>query len=97
MYIGIIFMYSLDRILPQICSASAKVNIKHVLKQMQYRFAEMNETLSTVQTKAFPVLHCVPGDVKSGNVAGISRRLPLGVVEIGGHCYHSIGYLYITG
>ena len=28
-----------DRILPQVCTASAVVNMKHVLKQMQSRFA----------------------------------------------------------
>ena len=32
---------------PQICPASAEANMKHALKQMQYRFAVIHETLST--------------------------------------------------
>ena len=39
-------LYRVDRILPQICTASAKVNMKHALTQMQYRIAIINVTLS---------------------------------------------------
>ena len=39
-------MYRVDCIIPQICTASAEVNLKHVLKQMQYRFAVIYGTLS---------------------------------------------------
>ena len=40
-------IYRVDRILPQIFTASDYVNMKHVLKQMQYRFAVSYETLRT--------------------------------------------------
>ena len=40
--------YRVDRILPQICTASAQVNMKHALTQMQYRFAIVYLTLSTL-------------------------------------------------
>ena len=40
-------VYWLDRILPQICTASAYLNMKHVLQHMQYGFAVIYETLST--------------------------------------------------
>ena len=40
--------YRMDRILPQICTAAAEVNMKHVLKQMQYRFAVIYGTLSSI-------------------------------------------------
>ena len=36
--------------LPQICTASAQANIKHVPKLMQYRFAVIYETLSSIFT-----------------------------------------------
>ena len=36
----------MDRILPQICTVSAYANMKHALKQMQYRFALIYETPS---------------------------------------------------
>ena len=35
--------------LPQICTASAQANMKHALKQMQYRFAVIYETPSIEQ------------------------------------------------
>ena len=40
--------YRVDRILPQICTASAQVNMKNVQMQMQmqYRFAVINGSLS---------------------------------------------------
>ena len=41
-------IYRVDRILPQICTASAKGNMKHALKQMQYRFSVIYETLSSI-------------------------------------------------
>ena len=41
-----IYMYRVDRILPQICTASAEVNMKHVLRQMQYKFAVIYGTHS---------------------------------------------------
>ena len=34
-----ILIYWVDRILPQICTASASANMKHALTQVQYRFA----------------------------------------------------------
>ena len=41
-------IYRVDRKLPQICTASAQVNMKRVLMLMQYRFAVIYETLSTI-------------------------------------------------
>ena len=38
--------YRVDRILPQIFTTSASANMKHTLKEMQYRFAVIYETLS---------------------------------------------------
>ena len=46
------------RILPQICNEPDEENMKHVLKQMQYRFAVTYETLSMYvfsETTCFPV------------------------------------------
>ena len=43
---NLILNYRVDRILPKICTTSAEVNIKHVLKQMQYRFVVTYEALS---------------------------------------------------
>ena len=46
-YVPAVFKpYRVDRILPQICTAYAEANRKHSLKQMQYRFAGIFETLS---------------------------------------------------
>ena len=50
--------YRVDRILPQICNEPDEENMKHVLKQMQYRFAVTYETLSMYvfsETTCFPV------------------------------------------
>ena len=41
-------VYWLDRILPQICTASAYLNMKHVLQHMQYGFAVIYGTLITL-------------------------------------------------
>ena len=38
--------YRVSQNLPQICTESAEVNMKHALKQMQYRFVVIYETLS---------------------------------------------------
>ena len=47
--------YRVSQNLPQICIASAYANMKHALKQMQYRFAVIYETLSTtLQKEQFP-------------------------------------------
>ena len=35
-------MYLVGRILPQICTSSAKANMKHTVRQMQYRFSVIN-------------------------------------------------------
>ena len=40
------FFKRVDQVLPQICTASAEVNMKHVLKHMKYRSAVTYETLS---------------------------------------------------
>ena len=37
-----------DRILPQICTASALANMKHALTQLQYRFAEKYDLIRKV-------------------------------------------------
>ena len=37
----------MDRILAQICTASTQANMNHLLRQMQYRFAVIYETLSS--------------------------------------------------
>ena len=37
--------------LPQICIASAHVNINHALTQMQYRFAVIHETPSILERR----------------------------------------------
>jgi len=42
------YNYWVDRILPQICTASAKADLKYALTQMQYRIAVIYETPSTV-------------------------------------------------
>ena len=39
-------VYWVDRILPQICTAPAKVSLKHMHEKMQYRFAVIYGTLS---------------------------------------------------
>jgi len=40
--------YWVSQNLPKICPASAQANMKHVLKQMQYRFTLIYEALSPI-------------------------------------------------
>ena len=67
----VVVTYRVDRILPQICTASAQVNMKHMLKRMQYRFAVIYETLSITK---IGIAWYSAVDILSNGIAGALQQ-----------------------